>query len=227
MTFPCLTLWSWMSTKPLWNIKASRIQGLNNSNAFVHSLRRINYALGWMWCLCTILLWLSFNCFFFISGVREKDVLCDLCGQAFCSEERMKSHRHLHNEHYKNRIRCPHCTYTTHSKSNVKRHMKSHHAALPQADSLIIVKNVPLGSTPQTDNYVAVRPVRRPAGPLGSTDPPREPPPAPAPPPPQQQAPQQQLPVDPQRVPPPPPPDQFGYMRLDPRTQYVLPFGAL
>ncbi len=97
--------------------------------------------------------------------------------------------------------------------------MKSHHAALPQSENLIVVKDVTIqkdSAAGQVDNYATVRPVRR-GGSLGTADP-QVAAPAPAPVP-------EKYPQAPGKY--PPAPEKYGYMRLDPRTSYVLPFAAL
>lgn len=93
-------------------------------------------------CNLTTIHWFRFDVFFDVLGVREKDVLCDVCGAAFASVPLMKNHRLHHNEAYRNRVQCPHCTFTTYKKSICKNHMKTHHGSLPQHDHLIVVRDV-------------------------------------------------------------------------------------
>ena len=68
---------------------------------------------------------------FYIAGLQQKDVLCDLCGQAFPAKNQMQRHRMIHNEAYRQRFKCIYCTYNTYTRPNIRRHMLSVHKDLP------------------------------------------------------------------------------------------------
>ena len=69
--------------------------------------------------------------YIYFPGLQQKDVLCDLCGQAFSAKNQMQRHRMIHNEAYRQRFKCIYCTYNTYTRPNIRRHMLSVHKDLP------------------------------------------------------------------------------------------------
>lgn len=61
--------------------------------------------------------------FSFVFGQGEPEVLCDLCGKKFHTEDIMKIHRKIHlNEKFE----CAYCAKTFKLKQYLSNHMKNH-----------------------------------------------------------------------------------------------------
>ena len=75
-----------------------------------------------------------FNELHTVAGIQKMDVLCDLCGQAFPSQNLMHNHRKLHNEEYRTRYKCTYCTYTSYVRLNLRRHLERVHRDLPMPE---------------------------------------------------------------------------------------------
>ena len=62
--------------------------------------------------------------------VNSKAFMCDICGKKFSTKSNCTAHKKsIHNE--ERRFKCPHCSFRSFKKDNLKKHIPTHWGKIP------------------------------------------------------------------------------------------------